>query len=69
MGETSPLGVTAVDISPPLAFLRGVLCLNSHYVKASSCGMFRPRLRPASLRPGAGPVLESPRATSTVPTT
>ena len=38
MGETSPLGVTAVDISPPLAFLRGVLCLNSHYVKASSCG-------------------------------
>jgi len=39
MGETSPLGVTSVDISPPLAFLRGVLCLNSHYVKASSCGM------------------------------
>jgi hypothetical protein len=39
MGETSPLGVKAVDISPPLAFLRGVLCLNSHYVKARSCGM------------------------------
>ncbi|HEX2702283.1 MAG TPA: hypothetical protein VHM72_02485 [Solirubrobacteraceae bacterium] len=39
MGETSPLGVTAVDISPPLAFLRGALCLNTHYVKARGCGM------------------------------
>jgi hypothetical protein len=38
MGETSPVGSTPDDISPPLAFLRGVLCLNSDYVKAPSCG-------------------------------
>ena len=39
MGETSPLGVSSVDISSPLAFMRGVLCLNSNYVKSKSCGM------------------------------
>jgi hypothetical protein len=39
MGETSPVGVSSVDISSPLAFMRGVLCLSSSYVKASNCGM------------------------------
>jgi hypothetical protein len=39
MGETSPVGVSSVDISSPIAFLRGVLCLNSNYVKARSCKM------------------------------
>jgi hypothetical protein len=39
LGETSPVGESSVDISSPLAFMRGVLCLNSNYVKASSCGM------------------------------
>jgi hypothetical protein len=39
MGETSPVGISSVDISSPLAFMRGVLCLNSAYVKARSCGM------------------------------
>jgi hypothetical protein len=38
MGETSPVGVSSVDISSPLQFLRGVLCLNSNYVKAPGCG-------------------------------
>jgi hypothetical protein len=38
MGETSPIGVRVEGIPAPLAFLRGVLCLNSHYVKAASCG-------------------------------
>jgi hypothetical protein len=37
MGETSPVGSVLGDIPAPLAFLRGVLCLNSHYVKARSC--------------------------------
>jgi hypothetical protein len=36
MGETAPTG-TAREVSP-LAFLRGVLCLNAKYKKASSCG-------------------------------
>jgi hypothetical protein len=39
MGETSPFGVSSEDISSPLAFMRGVLCLNSNYVKAPGCGM------------------------------
>ncbi len=39
MGETSPVGVSAVDISAPLQFMRGVLCLSSNYVKSRSCGM------------------------------
>jgi hypothetical protein len=45
MGETAPTGSDTVtrregplhDVAP-LAFLRGVLCLNSHYRKAGSCG-------------------------------
>ena len=37
MGETSPVGGFS-DISTPLAFMRGVLCLNSSYRKTSSCG-------------------------------
>jgi len=37
MGETSPVGSAVGDIPAPLAFLRGVLCLNSHYVKSRSC--------------------------------
>jgi hypothetical protein len=35
MGETAPTGTPRVVA--PLAFLRGVLCLNVHYKKASSC--------------------------------
>jgi hypothetical protein len=38
MGETSPIGVPSEGIPAPLTFLRGVLCLNSHYVKTKSCG-------------------------------
>jgi hypothetical protein len=45
MGETAPTGSDTVtrregplhDVAP-LAFLRGVLCLNAHYKKAGSCG-------------------------------
>jgi hypothetical protein len=37
MGETSPVGSVLGDIPAPLAFMRGVLCLNSHYVKARGC--------------------------------
>ena len=45
MGETAPTGSDSVtrregplhDVAP-LAFLRGVLCLNSHYQRSSSCG-------------------------------
>jgi hypothetical protein len=37
MGETSPVGVKASGIPAPLAFLRGVLCLNAHYVKVGNC--------------------------------
>jgi hypothetical protein len=36
MGETAPTG-TAHEVSP-LAFLRGVLCLNAQYKKSGSCG-------------------------------
>lgn len=38
MGETSPVGSRAADIPAPVAFLRGVLCLNVNYVKSTSCG-------------------------------
>ncbi len=45
MGETAPTGSDTVtrregplhDVAP-LAFLRGVLCLNAHYRKSGSCG-------------------------------
>jgi len=45
MGETAPTGSDFVtrregplhDVAP-LAFLRGVLCLNAHYQRSSSCG-------------------------------
>ncbi|MFI5004283.1 MAG: hypothetical protein ACHQE6_04645 [Solirubrobacterales bacterium] len=49
MGETAPVGYNSLsrsivrhegllkDVSP-LAFLRGTLCLNSHYGRAGSCG-------------------------------
>ncbi|HUB75838.1 MAG TPA: hypothetical protein VL977_02220 [Solirubrobacteraceae bacterium] len=39
IGETSPVGVSSVDISAPLAFLRGVLCLNGQYVRSRGCAM------------------------------
>jgi hypothetical protein len=49
MGETAPFGYDTVNVRKegskallhdvaPLAFLRGVLCLNSHYKKSGSCG-------------------------------
>jgi Cellulase (glycosyl hydrolase family 5) len=46
MGETAPVGYDSVNARregvlhdvAPLAFLRGVLCLNSHYKKAATCG-------------------------------
>jgi hypothetical protein len=37
MGETSPVGVTSAGIPAPLAFLRGVLCLNSNYRPVGHC--------------------------------
>ncbi len=36
MGETAPTGTS--HVVSPLAFLRGALCLNTHYKKAGSCG-------------------------------
>lgn len=49
MGETAPFGYDTVNVRKegarallhdvaPLAFLRGLLCLNAHYKKAGSCG-------------------------------
>jgi Cellulase (glycosyl hydrolase family 5) len=49
MGETAPVGADSLSRSEirkygllhdvaPLAFLRGALCLNSHYKKAGGCG-------------------------------
>ncbi len=49
MGETAPFGYTKVNVRregsrallhdvAPLAFLRGMLCLNSQYRKSGSCG-------------------------------
>jgi len=46
MGETAPFGYDSVNVRrigvlhdvAPLAFLRGMLCLNSHYRKSGSCG-------------------------------
>jgi hypothetical protein len=37
MGETSPVGVRAAGIPAPLAFLRGVLCLNASYRPVGHC--------------------------------
>ena len=37
MGETSPVGVQSAGIPAPLAFLRGVLCLNSNYKPIGHC--------------------------------
>jgi hypothetical protein len=37
MGETSPVGVQAAGIPAPLAFLRGVLCLNASYRPVGHC--------------------------------
>jgi hypothetical protein len=37
MGETSPVGVQSAGIPAPLAFLRGVLCLNSNYRPIGHC--------------------------------
>lgn len=46
MGETAPFGYNTVNVRrlgvlhdvAPLLFLRGTLCLNSHYRKSGSCG-------------------------------
>jgi hypothetical protein len=49
LGETAPTGYETVNVRKegsgallhdvaPLAFLRGALCLNSHYKKSASCG-------------------------------
>jgi hypothetical protein len=37
MGETSPTGVPVQGVPAPLAFLRGVLCLNSSYRPVGHC--------------------------------
>jgi hypothetical protein len=37
MGETSPVGVQSAGIPAPLAFLRGVLCLNADYRPVGHC--------------------------------
>ena len=39
MGETSPTGVASQGVPAPLAFLRGVLCLNSSYRPVGHCGL------------------------------
>jgi hypothetical protein len=39
MGETSPTGVPVQGVPAPLAFLRGVLCLNSRYLPVGHCAM------------------------------
>ncbi|HVA18569.1 MAG TPA: hypothetical protein VMU55_00165 [Solirubrobacteraceae bacterium] len=50
MGETAPFGYDKVNVRhegrkallhdvSPLAFLRGALCLNTHYRKSGTCGM------------------------------
>ena len=58
MGETSPVGVQSAGIPAPLAFLRGVLCLNSELpadrALLEAAGL---RLRAAPLRRGARAVL------------
>jgi hypothetical protein len=52
MGETAPFGYDTVNVRKeksaallhdvaPLAFLRGVLCLNAHYKRAGSCGLLQ----------------------------
>jgi hypothetical protein len=37
MGETSPTGVASQGVPAPLAFLRGVLCLNADYKPVGHC--------------------------------
>ena len=37
MGETSPVGVQAAGIPAPLAFMRGVLCLDANYHPIGHC--------------------------------
>jgi hypothetical protein len=37
MGETSPVGVVSQHVPAPLAFLRGVLCLDSNYKPVGHC--------------------------------
>jgi hypothetical protein len=37
MGETSPVGVQSAGIPAPLAFMRGVLCLDSNYHPIGHC--------------------------------
>jgi hypothetical protein len=37
MGETSPTGVASQGVPAPLAFLRGVLCLNASYKPVGHC--------------------------------
>ncbi|MGH2849576.1 MAG: hypothetical protein ACRDLP_03070, partial [Solirubrobacteraceae bacterium] len=37
MGETSPIGVRAAGIPAPLAFMRGVLCLDGSYHRIGHC--------------------------------
>ena len=37
MGETSPVGVQAAGIPAPLAFMRGVLCLDNNYHPVGHC--------------------------------
>jgi hypothetical protein len=39
MGETSPTGVVSQGVPAPLAFLRGVLCLNSSYRPVGHCAL------------------------------
>ncbi|HXR13284.1 MAG TPA: hypothetical protein VN740_01410 [Solirubrobacteraceae bacterium] len=37
MGETSPIGVVSQHVPAPLAFLRGVLCLDANYKPVGHC--------------------------------
>jgi len=39
MGETSPTGVAVQGVPAPLAFLRGVLCLDSNYRPVGHCAL------------------------------
>ena len=58
MGETSPVGVQSAGIPAPLAFLRGVLCLDSSYRPVGHCAPL------PAVRLRAAPVLDERRARS-----
>ena len=63
MGETSPVGVRGAGIPAPLAFLRGVLCLNASYRPVGHCSeAARPTATPSiPTRRAPGPFYQGPQ--------